>query len=107
MWFGVVWYGVLKALLPEGKGRDVLLTGIAKRAGVCGCVRAVCFACAACCACHAPAFIAPRQCGTVQRETHCPLPKGNTEVFCRRSMAHYPQAMHRCIIGVPVPAAHR
>ena len=30
-----------KALLPEGNGRDVLLTGIAKRAGVCACALCV------------------------------------------------------------------
>ena len=33
VWCGVVWCGVPKALLSQGKGRDVLLTGIAKRAG--------------------------------------------------------------------------
>ena len=37
VWCGAVWCGVPKALLPEGKGRDVLLIGIAKRAGVCAC----------------------------------------------------------------------
>ena len=42
----VVWCDVPKALLPEGKGRDALLTGIAKRARVCAC------ACALCCACY-------------------------------------------------------
>ena len=44
VWCGVVWCGVLKVLLPEGKGRDVLLMGIAKWAGVCVRVRALCYA---------------------------------------------------------------
>ena len=43
---GVVWCGVPKALLPKGNGRDVLLTGKAKWAGVCV-VRALCGTCAA------------------------------------------------------------
>ena len=34
----VVWCGVM---LLEGKGQDVLLTGIAKRAEVCACARSV------------------------------------------------------------------
>ena len=38
----VVQCGVPKALLPEGKGREVLLTGIAKWAGVCVCASALC-----------------------------------------------------------------
>ena len=41
VWCGVVWCGVLKALSPEGNGWDVLLTGIAKRAGACACARAL------------------------------------------------------------------
>ena len=32
---------VPKALFPEGNGQDVLLTGIAKREGVCACARSV------------------------------------------------------------------
>ena len=38
----------LKVLLPKGNGRDVLLTGIAKRAGACAFARTMC------CVCYAP-----------------------------------------------------
>ena len=41
VWCVVLWCGVPKALLPEGKGQDVLLTGIAKRAGMCACARSM------------------------------------------------------------------
>ena len=51
VWCGVVccvvWCGVPKALLPDGNGRDVLLTGIAKRVGACACACSVWRACTA------------------------------------------------------------
>ena len=50
VWCGVMWCGVPKAVLPKGNGEDVLLTGIAKRAGVCVCVRALCGLCVRTCA---------------------------------------------------------
>ena len=40
-------------------------------------------------------------------EIHCPLPLGSGTVHCLRSTAHYPQAVRRCIAGVPLPTALR
>ena len=42
MWCGVVWCGVPKALLPEGKGRDVYPRVQVNGRGCVCCVRAVC-----------------------------------------------------------------
>ena len=50
---------------------------------------------------------APRQCGSVLQEVHCPQPPGSEAVHCRRSTAHYPQAVRQCIEGGPLPTAPR
>ena len=42
VWCGVVWFGVPKALLPNGKGRDVYPRAKVNGLGCVCCVRAVC-----------------------------------------------------------------
>ena len=50
---------------------------------------------------------APRQWSSALKEVHCPLPPGSAAVYCRRSTAHCPQAVRRCIEGGPLPTAPR
>ena len=48
---------------------------------------------------------APRQWGSALQELHCPLPPGSEVVQWPSSTAHCPQAVGRCIAGVPLPTA--
>ena len=54
-----------------------------------------------------PLPTAPRQWSSALKEVHCPLPPGSAAVYCRRSTAHCPQAVRRCIEGGPLPTAPR
>ena len=48
---------------------------------------------------------APRQCGSVLQELHCPLTQGSEAVHYRGCTVRCPQAVRQCIARVPLPTA--
>ena len=75
---------------------------------------------------RASLLVAPRQCGSVLLEFHCPLPRGsvavyyrsstaphwplpsiNTAVYDSSSNALYPEVVRQCAVGVPLPTTPR
>ena len=57
------------------------------------------------CIAGVPPPAAPRRCGSVLQEFHCPLPQGSEVVHCRSCTTHCLQAVRQCIAGVTLPTA--